>query len=636
MKTKIFTLITAVICLCLIFAGCDDKPCETHIDENADKLCDKCGAKIEEETTQKETETETETETEVVCEEHKDENADKLCDNCGKAIVSIIQQIPTEEETYVAPIVNPIPADANLADYINTEIANPSSEISKIDGNITSNRYGDFAVITKTVTDNGIEKTNYKVLNLLTGKVILDAGNAYSDATTGTRYTVTITFTDSYFSVRKDTVIISSSTATNVSYAIYTYAGDVIGTEYRWTRSDSDTLDIPSVSEELGQNISYVTLNETIYVINTDTNKVIYNENKDIIVKRPAMDGVQGNVGYTYISADNTIKIYDLTKWIDCVYSYDVPENAIDLNGWQLSNGNILVQYKVELPNSAVSYDLLEDSTKYDVVYVIIDAAEKKATAVEFGYWIEEVYVNDGSNPLFTDKVENVFTVKSIENGVMADNERTLVVGNDLSILCEIKIKTNATLVDKGLYAQTFNFNNAETVIELVDINGAHKGYITNNGKYGYGYKYEGTRYYNYSNELLIDLSDYTSLRSEPAYRILSKEVADTVDPSLTITKYFYYANGSAESAMQIIGDSGKNYNIIGVYGFNGFVVSYSEGEGTEAKTVYELRDINNKMLHKSDYGFSHFTTLSDGSVIVSTVENISGVSSSTVYYIVK
>ena len=158
---------------------------------------------------------------------------------------------------------------------------------------------------------------------------------------------------------------------------------------------------------------------------------------------------------------------------------------------------------------------------------------------------------------------------------------------------------------------------------------------VTNNGQYGYGYKYEGTRYYNYSNELLIDLSGYTSLRSQPAYRILSKEVADTVDPSLTITKYFYYANGSAESTMQIIGDSGKNYNIIGVYGFNGFVVSYSEGEGAEAKTVYELRDINNKMQHKSDYGFSYVATLSDGSVVVSTQELV-GESATTVYYTVK
>ena len=634
MKTKIFTLITAVICLCLIFAGCDDKPCETHIDENADKLCDKCGAKIEEETTQKETETETETETEVVCEEHKDENADKLCDKCGKAIVSIIQQIPAEEETYVAPIVNPIPADANLADYIVTEVTNPSSELSKIDGNITSNRYGDFAVITKTVTDNeiGKTKTNYKVINLLTGKVILDAGNAYSDAQTG--YTVNITFTDSYFSVRKDTIS-SPDTTTSVSYAIYTYAGDMIGTEYRWTRSDSDTLDIPSASATAGQNISYVTLNDTTYVINTDTDKVIYNENKDTIVKRPDMDRIQGDVGYTYVSEDKTIKIYDLTKWIECVYTYDIPGNAIDPYGWLLSNGNMLIQYKVELPNATVSYDLLEGSKKYDVVYVIIDAAEKKATAVEFGYWIESAVINDGSNPLFTDKVENVFTVKSIENGVLADNERTLVVGNDLSVLCEIKINTNATLVDKGLYAQEFRFNNGETVIELVDINGVHKGYITNNGQYGYGYKYEGTRYYNYINELLIDLSGYTSLRSQPAYRILSKEVADTVDPSLTITKYFYYANGSAESVMQIIGDSGKNYNISGVNGFNGFVVSYSEGEGTEAKTVYELRDINNKMLQKSDYGFSYVATLSDGSVVVSTQELVGG-SATTVYYTVK
>ena len=633
MKTKIFTLITAVICLCLIFAGCDDKPCETHIDENADKICDKCGAKIEEETTQKETETETETE--VVCEEHKDENADKICDKCGKAIVSIIQQIPTEEETYVAPIVNPIPADANLADYIVTEVTNPSSELSKIDGNITSNRYGDFAVITKTVTDNEIKKTNYKVINLLTGKVILDAGNAYSDAQTVTRYTVNITFTDSgYFSVRKDTIS-SPDTTTSVSYAIYTYAGDMIGTEYRWTRSDINSLDIPSASATAGQNISYVTLNDTTYVINTDTYKIIHSENKDTIVKRPAMDRIQGDVGYTYVSEDKTIKIYDLTKWIECVYTYDIPGNAIDPDDWLLANGNMLIQYKVELPNSAVSYDLLEGSKKYDVVYVIIDAAEKKANAVEFGYWIESAVINDGSNPLFTDKVENVFTVKSIENGVLADNERTLVVGNDLSILCEIKIKTNATLVDKGLYAQTFNFNNAETVIELVDINGVHKGYITNNGQYGYGYKYEGTRYYNYSNELLIDLSGYTSLRSEPAYRILSKEEADTVDPSLTITKYFYYANGSAESTMQIIGDSGKNYNIIGVYGFNGFVVSYSEGEGAEAKTVYELRDINNKMQHKSDYGFSYVATLSDGSVVVSTQELV-GESATTVYYTVK
>ena len=106
-------------------------------------------------------------------------------------------------------------------------------------------------------------------------------------------------------------------------------------------------------------------------------------------------------------------------------------------------------------------------------------------------------------------------------------------------------------------------------------------------------------------------------------------------NPTLSVTKYFYYAKGSADTAKQLIGDSNKNYNINDIYGFDGFVVSYSEGAGAKAKTVYELRDINNKMLHKSDYGFSHFATLSDGSVVVSTQELVEG-SATTVYYSVK
>ena len=119
MKTKIFTLIIAILCLSMIFVACDEQPCTEHKDENNDLVCDVCSEDLEpatEESTTQTTEATTEPPVEP-CEVHTDANADKVCDVCKYALVYISELVSPEQETHADMEVSPIPESAELSDF---------------------------------------------------------------------------------------------------------------------------------------------------------------------------------------------------------------------------------------------------------------------------------------------------------------------------------------------------------------------------------------------------------------------------------------------------------------------------------------------------------------------------------------
>ncbi len=602
MKTKIFALMISLLCLCVIFTACKKDACETHVDENADGVCDVCEAAIE---------SNTETDTEAVC-EHKDENANKICDVCEKALVTMTVVAPAETEPVVDMVVNQAPADAKAEDYIRTEpMADKIYTKSELDGSIYS-RYGSYAVLRKAVDTN----YSFKVVDLATEAVLVDAGtNAGTDTTTKE---IDVSWGNEYFAVTVNEFnTFYEHQKSNVGY--YTYAGKEIA-KYSWTRStDSVTPDSDFAPAGSINDTYYFTFDGKKYAVDANTDTVIHSDEILTFVERPTMDGIQGNYGYIETLSD--VKVYDLSKWIECVYTYDIPDNAAECDIWQLANGNVLVQYVRQLADIAVNYDYIENGDKYDVVYVIVDAASKSAKEVEFGYIIDDIYLIDDQDALFTDKVDNLFVVETIDTEL----EKTLVVGNDLTVLYEVKLDIYAWPVGGGLYVQYFGFNDVEYVQELVDINGTHKAYISDAVAAGEGYKFMDGKFYTYDDVLLVDILDGNMpIAFGEEFYVFSKD--EGVAPNI-VTKYYYYGFGSA--APVEIGAGKADFTVVNSFD-GGYIVSYT----ANGNTVYELYDANNIKLAdvKSNLNFND-TVDAEGNVIYYAEATVGGV---TTTYIVK
>ena len=181
---------------------------------------------------------------------------------------------------------------------------------------------------------------------------------------------------------------------------------------------------------------AYLTYDGTIYLIDKTTYEMVVGGSTHTFVGRPEFD--YENEFFGYVVDDYTLYVYDLSKWLECVYTYTVPGYfAEGIDTFLLENGNLLLQALIVLPDDAVSYDLYFGD-KYDIVYILIDPAAKTATEIEFGYWIDECITE---NDIFTDKATNVFVVHPISQSMFDNSAETiLVVDNNMNALCALPV----------------------------------------------------------------------------------------------------------------------------------------------------------------------------------------------------
>ena len=657
MKTKILALIISILCLSVLLVACD-KSCETHVDENGDGVCDKCEATVE-----KETETEiicdehkdedadktcdacgkavvivteyvtqaTETETEINCDAHVDADADKVCDVCSKAVVVIVEKETVEAETKVDMIVNTAPETSKVEDYVNVELADKEYYTSATEIVGLEEVLGRYAY--KITGEDGQAK--HTVFDLATGKEIYTAEQKTTESYIKT-YGVALR--DYWFEIATiETEIVDGNVNIDTTVQIFTYTGKQIGENY--VDEDGSWMDYsdPYVDYTLDESLCYVIYQNKYYVIDTETYDLVYTSTPDEMVKRPIFDDVKGNYGYVFTGsfAVEGVNVYDLTKWIDCVYNYTVPSYYDDAEMTVLDNGKILVWANVALARNAVSYDFIESGDKYDMVYVIVDPVAGTETEVEFGYAIDIVLPIEEDGGVFTavSLDYNIARVYPVENGYVNYNAPKLfIVDNELNIICEINAQDVTVLVDDGVFLKEVTFNDGKYAYELVDVNGKHISYLSLETTPMIGYKIVGDCLVNYAGETLLDLSKYNSGYTSYEgltignYIILFEEVVveaddpETEDVDETVMGYkFYFYNPGAD--LKEIDTDKDNWAIENVTAY-GYQISYTELREVEIENVtydeygneqittetieqtvkvYEFYGTNNELLFKTD-----------------------------------
>lgn len=632
MKTKVFALILAILCLSMTVVGCGNE-CTEHIDENKDAICDKCEASLECETHVDEDEDQTcdvcgkstapacekhvDENRDFVCDtcsaklcDHKDENADNVCDACKLAIVAIDVQLPPEKEERVEMVVNAIPDDVALDTYINTSVVLPKYEsVEKIEFDSIHDRY---ALIS---SNNGGSVTEYTVKNLVTG------GDPVYSTTLDTSNGSSISLLNFFIRVA------TKDSATVTTYEYISYNGISFFTE----TVDSAAGELPTDLDNFDYYYShhggclYVKLlvDGKYYVFDYETSELLFSDiSAKTFVDRPYFSVETESYGYR--ENNEKLYIYDLSKWIDCVYTYEVPSYALNFKWIVLENGNVLIQQEVELPDHAVNYDFIHYGIKYDLVNLIVDVAKKSATEVEFGYLINP-QISTKNSLLFNDEVTNLVSVYPIINDrVDYEAEKQLIIDNDLKVLydCAQTLDFGDDIsriqpVGENLFRVVRDFDvdgYGYTVYEIINEKGEHLNYLPTSADVDGTYvKYEG-KYYNYRMELMVDpaAEGYTVETYDTYYVILSKDEGGN--------RSYYVFDGTSISKIDL--------NVTMVYDHAlGYVVAHEES----GNTVYSLYSDGGDLILKSEYQISSSVTDLDGENGVYLVSTYG-----STYYVVK
>ena len=620
MKTKVFALILAILCLSMTVVGCGNE-CAEHIDEDKDTICDKCGESIVCETHTDEDgdkvcdvcgaavtpacEKHVDGNNDFVCDtcaaklcDHKDENADNVCDACELAIVAIDVQLPPEKEDRVNMVVKPIPNDVTLDTYFYTDLNLPVyGSAEKLDSQQIQYRYALYVNY-----GGGANAAEYTVKDVVSGESV---------------YTQTLDSAKSNVELHEFYIrVVTRESTTLASYEYISYNGksffaesvDSAAGEYPTDMSNGET-----VYDGYRTPIYYKLLADgKYYIFDVTTKHLLFSDmSAKTFVDRP--DFSVANENYGYRMNDGKLYVYDLSKWIDCVYTYQFPSYVLNPAWYVLENGNVLIQETVLLPDHAASYDYIANGDKYDIVNTMVDVAKKSEAKVEFGYLIATSN-NYSGHSILKDHAVNLFSVYPIVNDRIDSSVRKyLIVENDLTILydCQQTLAVGndfptLRVVGENLFCVRRNFNDDRSyydtpVYEVLNEKGEHLLYLPTSAELYTTYvKYEG-KYYNYKMELIVDpaTEGFGFVMEREHFAIFSRyENSSTV---------YYVFDGKSLSRINLAVAYIINHDL-------GYVVQHSEN----GSTVYSLYSVSGDWILDSDaLIYSNAVELGDGVVRV-------------------
>ncbi len=581
MKIKLISLLIALLCISVLFVSCSD-PCVEHIDADNDGICDveDCEDAVKK--------------PEIAEHEHKDGDADSICDteNCGTVIITNTVEnrvevlVPIAKEEYVPMVVKTVPSDAILGDYVNIVYEN---------GTLTlyAHKYSPAEKNTelKIVEDLGnhyyIIKTTVKVSDPVADNPETPDDDEFKYATRKDTYTlinditntaVELITTEAY-DFEEDNVATPdvneywdeapSFNYYELSYGLYAVV--LGGEDYyfyteNYTKLNTEAFEFDSIYDiyeyldeylAVGNNKTLqFTNDETVYVID-ENGDIIYSEKEIFFIDRPEFDYVTDSFGI--IEDETKLSFFDLSKWLECTYTYSF-EYGQDSDWWLLQNGNVFVQVEKALPYDAINYDFKDSDGKFDLDYFVVDPAAKTVTETEFGYYVTDVKVNDGESEALTDKLENVFMVNPIVNGVIVESEsKTLAVSNAIEVVCDLSSADGdgAMLVSDGLYVKRVSFND-EDYLAVYDASGKFLNYLPDSVSDFFDdcIILGGEAVYTYDLKLKLDLTKYEYYEPFGAYMLLVEEVKTVVEEVETYVYNTYYWNTSLEAPVLLFKDS--------------------------------------------------------------------------------
>ena len=223
---------------------------------------------------------------------------------------------------------------------------------------------------------------------------------------------------------------------------------------------------------------------------------------------------------YAIYKTGNSIVYYN--EKFEAIAFYEIPGNAYSSSAYYLSDGKVLVQYRIVADPSDNSFDLLTytsgSTTKSNIYTVLFDPAKKKTSELDLDVLIQTLYTSKDSlsgfafDDIFTDNVENVLCYYALKDGVADTSELHYVtlsndgkVGDRLDDFVENQ---------KGLIQPQMNgtlFVPTKTGYAIIDENGKIKtNLVTKGTATHYGYR-STNAIYDTDMKLAVDLSTTTS-----------------------------------------------------------------------------------------------------------------------------
>lgn len=583
MKIKFLALAAFMLCLSILLVSCG---AETPVADEPEK---------------------------EACTEIVDANNDNKCDNCGH--VALVPEVVIPEM-----IVNPIP-DSNANEYFSFPYEDgvvPVSKVETLTGGIVKNSAatGGRIIVLKWTQpispenvpdDEKLLRDHYVVFDLETKKSVYTFATEEYISKYAPRDSYSFELSDYYFAVHKEVADYNplGQLVVENTWIFRTNSGDPIATTYTLDRLEADTVG----------DVFYLTVNDTVYPIDTESetrlmlagSTDVISGNADIFVKRPAFNTVLGNYGYVFELDSNDevvgLQVYDLTKWLECIYSFDVASYVDGESAYMgvLQSGNVLMQNLIPLHDDVKAYDVIEGGVKYDMVYTSINPFDGTLTELEFGYYI--AYIGEASaTGIVADvvKAPNVAYVYPIVDDLVDRSQlQIFAVANDLKILSEHKAVLPAQYtadkrpVGNGLYVVDLLIG--EKLVEaVIDEAGQFVTYLPENYYAGDGFIIAGKCIYGYDMKeifkLVRDDGEYTVEHRSRGFLILAKRnFADN-----TKRDFFYYAPGSSAPIEIASERSGSGKTFYGMLGSGLFVIR--EAQFSEiGVTSYRYNIFNSK-----------------------------------------
>lgn len=642
MKRKIIALLMATVCTTAVFASCSD------------------GEDSSSSTPEK-----------PVCETHVDANKDGACDECQKAVYVITEQLPAEKEEEVPMVVNPLPENVKMSDYIGpkaedakTVLPANATIVKELKG-VQSHRENLYFIKTTTeekvaepTTENPINKYKmicedvYTVYDAAQNKDVYTKYSGkyyrfYNDAEFTSWYSTdhnnkdeyTVEFYSTYVKVRETITEQDEEYAyqTNTTYTTkyFTYNWELIAT----AQDPSYQVAAPSVATYGGY--AYLTIDGKTYTVDLETMKLVTlagaTADANMHIRRPAFSEVVGDYGY--VISGNKVMVYDLTKWISCVNVYNYPSYWKNAQMVLLDNGTVFVQYEKVLHSSAVSYDVLDgNDNKVDLVQALINPVSGEIKNVEFGYKLANGVNFDRAK--YNDNAKNIvylYPIEQKEVNYAAGFEA--VIDSELNILYAHK----TTLVGQmnqimyladGYYATMVEYDNNVNVNVIVDGEGKEVVKVPNNATVACGMLKVGMKYYSWDmSKVLLDLTpsetavNYELVREQEDYMILQKTTPE--DPATEEIEYkveYFYFNAKMSAPQKISVEDFTNFSNISE---NYFTVKTTKINGIdndqdgvfddfEQIVKYVVYNANNQKIGTFEIEPTSISTLLDGVYVVS------------------